>query len=1034
MAMTIHIASFSAPALSLDGPLRLNLNPYPQVGLSGRSDMSLSVDNRLSRNIQRTIKKNYEQSGKNLDWLSTHLHAYVFQALEGEVEALSALSAGLHSMARNRRMVLADRDKQLIVASQYGAGSFYETLRTMPEQEISYAHFAVSDAPIPGSKYHLEIQRFEFDRKSHLEISNATAQVPVGVKRKIVSALRSDYPGFDLDGLDPLLRSLWLNNPAYVRLSPPMRVARILWLYQQALQHGGIYLDVEEATGVSGEEESRLMFAAGNPPQRDFLQQTMEVFRRLGVSVTRAYCLTISHDIHPYFLSTFYVKTSSGDPLEKGSELFQQLQRELYNTQILTTASVTYRDFVVNGIMSGDEALLVNAFIGFCHTNLAHNQPESFDLEGIMRAFHNHTDISRQLVKLFRARFDPLLSDRETIYQQTLEETIRIVDGYNTGRRFLDDFRRTIFQCAVSFIRHTLKSNFYVLEKHALAFRLDPAYLAELDSKFICDLPADRPFRITYFYGRYGSGYHIGFSDIARGGWRTLITDGRDDYVTCANTLFRENYVLAHTQHLKNKDIYEGGSKMVVILDAAGESDRGLITQRLYKLQYGLINAFLDIFVTENGRARDSRVVDYYGEDEPIELGPDENMHDAMIELVARQAVKRGYLLGIGIMSSKEVGINHKEFGVTSTGVVKFAEITMAQLGIDIHHQPFSVKFTGGPNGDVAGNAMRILLERCPQVQVRLILDGTGAIYDPSGTDREALGAIVLKGDVDAYDPEALHPGGFIIYRHQTRRDGLRELFRKVVRSETGLEEDWVSNDEFYREYNSLIFSVPADLFIPAGGRPETIDGNNWQRFFDAEGRPNTRAIVEGANSFITPEARGTLQKGGVIILRDSSANKCGVISSSYEIIANLMLSEKEFLNNKERYVNDVIDILNRRAEDEARLIFRRYHDNGGKFLYTEISDAISKEINNHYTRLFSFFQKNPHLARQPLYRKAILNHLPRILCKEGRFRNRIEGLPEKIKFAILASEIASSMVYQCNEEEVYMELVEGRLARMVAL
>ena len=102
------------------------------------------------------------------------------------------------------------------------------------------------------------------------------------------------------------------------------------------------------------------------------------------------------------------------------------------------------------------------------------------------------------------------------------------------------------------------------------------------------------------------------------------------------------------------------------------------------------------------------------------------------------------------------------------TGVVKFAEITMAELGIDIHRDPFSVKFTGGPNGDVAGNAMKILLERSPQVQVRLIVDGTGALYDPDGADRRALGAIVLKEDVDAYAPEALHPGGFIIYRRQT--------------------------------------------------------------------------------------------------------------------------------------------------------------------------------------------------------------------------------------------------------------------------
>jgi glutamate dehydrogenase len=189
---------------------------------------------------------------------------------------------------------------------------------------------------------------------------------------------------------------------------------------------------------------------------------------------------------------------------------------------------------------------------------------------------------------------------------------------------------------------------------------------------------------------------------------------------------------------LKNKDIYEGGSKMVVILDAsdlkAGEHE--METWRLYKLQYGFINAFLDIFVTDNGRVINPRVVDYYGEDEPIEIGPDENMHDSMVETIARLSVKRGYLLGIGIISSKRVGINHKEYGVTSTGVMKFAEITMGELGIDIRRNPFSVKFTGGPNGDVAGNAMRIMIERCPQAAIRLILDGTAALFDPAGADR----------------------------------------------------------------------------------------------------------------------------------------------------------------------------------------------------------------------------------------------------------------------------------------------------------
>ena len=106
-------------------------------------------------------------------------------------------------------------------------------------------------------------------------------------------------------------------------------------------------------------------------------------------------------------------------------------------------------------------------------------------------------------------------------------------------------------------------------------------------------------------------------------------------------------------------------------------------------------------------------------------------------------------------------------------------------------------------------------------------------------------------------------------------------MFKQVVRNESGLVEQWISVDEFNRVYNSLPFSVSADLFIPAGGRPETIDQDSWPKFFSKDGIPSARAIVEGANSFLTPEARFQIQKQGVIVLRDASANKCGVISSS---------------------------------------------------------------------------------------------------------------------------------------------------------
>jgi len=242
--------------------------------------------------------------------------------------------------------------------------------------------------------------------------------------------------------------------------------------------------------------------------------------------------------------------------------------------------------------------------------------------------------------------------------------------------------------------------------------------------------------------------------------------------------------------------------------------------------------------------------------------------------------------------------------------------------------------------------------------------------------------------------------------------DSFRELYRKAIRTDAGVEERWVTADEFHHEIANLIFTVKADLFLPCGGRPETMDRTNWNLFFPEDGAPSARVIVEGANSFITPEARTELQKRGVVLLRDATANKCGVISSSYEIIANLLMNEKEFLKHKEAYVADVIEILKRRVEEEATLIFKRYRENRENRLYTEISDDISREINAHYARLFHYFQEKQQMADEPIFHKVILKHMPAFIQNHAKYRARIKDLPPKIKTAILASELATAIVY----------------------
>ncbi len=56
--------------------------------------------------------------------------------------------------------------------------------------------------------------------------------------------------------------------------------------------------------------------------------------------------------------------------------------------------------------------------------------------------------------------------------------------------------------------------------------------------------------------------------------------------------------------------------------------------------------------------------------------------------------------------------------------------------------------------------------------------------------------------------------------------------------------------------------------------RPEAVNISNVANLVDAEGKPNFKYVVEGANLFFTQQARFWLEKKGVVLFKDSSTNK----------------------------------------------------------------------------------------------------------------------------------------------------------------
>lgn len=60
------------------------------------------------------------------------------------------------------------------------------------------------------------------------------------------------------------------------------------------------------------------------------------------------------------------------------------------------------------------------------------------------------------------------------------------------------------------------------------------------------------------------------------------------------------------------------------------------------------------------------------------------------------------------------------------------------------------------------------------------------------------------------------------------------------------------------------------------------------------------------------------------MIIKDSSANKCAVICSSYEILACILLNEDEFLNIKTKYVEEVQTRLRHLAKVEGNYEYHK--------------------------------------------------------------------------------------------------------------
>lgn len=581
----------------------------------------------------------------------------------------------------------------------------------------------------------------------------------------------------------------------------------------------------------------------------------------------------------------------------------------------------------------------------------------------------------KQLFKLFERKFNPY-HRRHDIKEDLERLRTEIFQSIPT------EIDRSIFCCILLFIEITQRTNFYKKEKNSLAFMYSPGFLNEVDY-------SEPPFGIFHVIGIELRGFHIRFRDISRGGIRLVASNNYQNYIHNSDTIFDENYNLAATQQRKNKDIPEGGSKGAILL-RWGHQDKAVIAFKKY------VNGLLDLLMPND------EVIDFYGREVILFLGPDEGTADLM-EWASRRARILGYPYWKSFTTGKPIsmgGIPHDLYGMTTNSVHQYVLNLLQDL--DLKENKITKIMTGGPDGDLGSNEILISRDK-----IIAIIDGSGVIYDPRGLNRPELERLAVKRKtVNNFDRKLLSPAGFLVRiedRNITLPDG-----EKVF---NGLE---------FRNFFHLSKKFKADLFVPCGGRPASITINNWTEFLDEKGKPRFRFISEGANLFLTQGARLRLEEKGVYIYKDASANKGGVTSSSLEVFASLALSDDEYekylcvKKNKvplfrKKYVAEILRIIRSNSDLEYRAIEKEH-----KLTRTPrviITDLLSDKINDITDSIFSselYKDKN-------IFKNVISGYCPRVLLELVGWDELLQRVPAAYLRAIFASRLASKYVYSCG-------------------
>ena len=526
----------------------------------------------------------------------------------------------------------------------------------------------------------------------------------------------------------------------------------------------------------------------------------------------------------------------------------------------------------------------------------------------IADTLNKYPAIAANLFRLFDARLDPKLSDRQR--EKKSAEAAAAIEEALANVPSLDEDR--MLRRYVNAIQATLRTNYFQKDadgkpRKTLAIKLDP--------KALDGLPEPRPFREIFVYGAEVEGVHLRFGKVARGGLRW--SDRAQDYRT-------EVLGLVKAQQVKNSVIVPVGAKGGFYpkqLPVGGSRDA------VFKAGTEAYKTYIRtlLSVTDNIVGQDvvppADTVRLDGDDPYFVVAADKGTA-TFSDTANGLAQEAGFWLDDAFASGGSAGYDHKKMGITARGGWETVKRHFREMNIDIQKTPFTVAGVGDMSGDVFGNGM--LLSR--KIKLVAAFDHRDIFIDPSPdtdtsfAERRRMFNLPRSSWQD-YDRSVLSKGAMIIPRTEKSVTLTPEAMAVI-----GIDKAKATPFEIM----TAILKAPVDL-LWFGGIGTYIRGQNET---DAEvgDRANdpirivgedvrAKVIGEGANLGVTQRGRIAFGLKGGRSNSDAIDNSAGVNSSDVEVNIKIALASAmrdERLTRAKRNV-----LLASMTDEVAHLVLR---------------------------------------------------------------------------------------------------------------